>query len=281
MKEQILRELILRNKPKAFKQTDIIPIVNYGWNNSFARVGSNRKAIIERGWNPCNYALLKSKDLLRTQPKDKTPSKSNDKSTEETPLNVTTPSNDSSGSGLITITINPNHGTAAVVIDVLREAKENEHVKQRMQQRQEENEKIKTNMEISKKLTSGVAFSKGIVGMHSDKLHDNLCNHKKQKMKKEKATAKKSKLALKRKIDSITKIREKSEDKYTNNDFCRLLSYKRQKNDPPLKDANNDRDVLLQWWNERKDRPSPTCSPCNSDDEDEESVDAEPIIHMI
>ena len=41
--------------------TDIIPIVNYAWEKSFARVDLNLKAIISRGWNPMNYHLLTSR----------------------------------------------------------------------------------------------------------------------------------------------------------------------------------------------------------------------------
>ena len=37
---------------------DIIPIINTGWDNSFARVRTNRKAYCERGWCPYNRNLL-------------------------------------------------------------------------------------------------------------------------------------------------------------------------------------------------------------------------------
>jgi hypothetical protein len=47
-----------RGLPQVFKPTDIVPIVNYAWNSSFAKKESNRNAIFERGWNPCNYNLL-------------------------------------------------------------------------------------------------------------------------------------------------------------------------------------------------------------------------------
>ena len=37
---------------------DIIPIINTGWDNSFSRVRTNRKAYCERGWYPYNRNLL-------------------------------------------------------------------------------------------------------------------------------------------------------------------------------------------------------------------------------
>ena len=38
--------------------TDIIPLVNLCWDDSFANVRTNKKAIVERGWAPFNRNLL-------------------------------------------------------------------------------------------------------------------------------------------------------------------------------------------------------------------------------
>ena len=46
--------------------TDIIPMVNYAWSQSFVRVEKNLKAITDRGWNPLNYALLTDKQIQAT-----------------------------------------------------------------------------------------------------------------------------------------------------------------------------------------------------------------------
>ena len=46
--------------------TDIIPMVNYAWSKSFARVDTNKKAIASRGWNPLNYNLLTNKQITPT-----------------------------------------------------------------------------------------------------------------------------------------------------------------------------------------------------------------------
>lgn len=43
--------------------TDIIPIVNCAFPESFGRVDKARKAIINRGWGPLNYAILLNPDL--------------------------------------------------------------------------------------------------------------------------------------------------------------------------------------------------------------------------
>ena len=43
--------------------TDIIPMITYAWNRSFARVNTNKKAIYERGWFPFNRVLLLDKEI--------------------------------------------------------------------------------------------------------------------------------------------------------------------------------------------------------------------------
>ena len=67
-KDELLIEKRKRNLPLTFKPTDIIPIVNRAWNRSFAKADSNRRAIVDRGWYPCNYNLLTKPEVLRTKP---------------------------------------------------------------------------------------------------------------------------------------------------------------------------------------------------------------------
>jgi hypothetical protein len=40
------------NLPQSMSRSDMIPLVKYAWERSFARVESTRKAIAKRGWNP-------------------------------------------------------------------------------------------------------------------------------------------------------------------------------------------------------------------------------------
>ena len=37
---------------------DIMPIINHAWEQSFARVTPNKKAISDRGWFPYNFNLM-------------------------------------------------------------------------------------------------------------------------------------------------------------------------------------------------------------------------------
>jgi len=44
---------------------DVIGLVHYAWEHSFAKVESNRKAIAGRGWNPLTLNLLDQEELHR------------------------------------------------------------------------------------------------------------------------------------------------------------------------------------------------------------------------
>jgi hypothetical protein len=73
------REL-LKHRPlskERFYGTDIIPLVNAAWNDSFGNVLSSKKAITERGWNPLNYCLLDNPALQKNEMSEMSTSTSN------------------------------------------------------------------------------------------------------------------------------------------------------------------------------------------------------------
>jgi hypothetical protein len=53
--------------PLNIRQSDIVPVVNTAWKQSFARVPSNKRAISRRGWQPLNRGLLKHPEVLKTK----------------------------------------------------------------------------------------------------------------------------------------------------------------------------------------------------------------------
>lgn len=94
------RDTVL-NGNSAFCFSDIVPLLNMAWEQSFAKVGNGKKAVAERGWNPLNYALLR----YHTFP---------DVVTEATTISDSFP-NARHSNGVITITINVSDGPHAVV----------------------------------------------------------------------------------------------------------------------------------------------------------------------
>ena len=53
--------------PHTIKKTDIVPLCNREFANSFAQVPSNQHDIADRGWNPLNRALLLNTEVLKTK----------------------------------------------------------------------------------------------------------------------------------------------------------------------------------------------------------------------
>ena len=53
----------------SIQSTDIIPIINYAWDRSFARIEQSKKAISDRGWAPLNYNLLTHEQIIPTMTK--------------------------------------------------------------------------------------------------------------------------------------------------------------------------------------------------------------------
>ena len=53
------------------QSTDLMPIINYAWNCSFARRDKNKNAISDRGWNPLDWKLLTDNDLRATMTQKK------------------------------------------------------------------------------------------------------------------------------------------------------------------------------------------------------------------
>jgi hypothetical protein len=129
--------------------------------------------------------------------------------------------------------------------------------------------RVRRALDQTKKLTSGPAFKKGCVGLHHDIFHEHLVDYNNGKKMEQLSKKKRLKQVLHKRKQMINIICEKSIDKWTVNDIHKLLTYKKKKDDPALKTATGDRMTLLLWWNERKNRPSPCCSPLSSDDKHE------------
>ena len=62
----------------------------------------------------------------------------------------------------------------------------------------------------------------------------------------------------------VRKICNKLEDKWTNQEYKTMLTYKKVKNDVPTANIK-DRSRLVELWEERRNRKSPTCSDADDD----------------
>ena len=59
-------------------------------------------------------------------------------------------------------------------------------------------------------------------------------------------------------------------ERWTVTDLEAMNTYKKTKADRPISEAKKNKVKLLALWNARSGRPSPHCSPSNSDDEIED-----------
>jgi hypothetical protein len=50
--------------PCTIGPTDIIPLINRVFDNSYGSINSNLKALFDQGWNPPNRKLLEHKELI-------------------------------------------------------------------------------------------------------------------------------------------------------------------------------------------------------------------------
>jgi hypothetical protein len=66
-KRRIITLSISFGEKKKIEVSDVIPMVNATYPNSFGNVEGNKCAINERGWNRMNHTLLLHKDLLKTR----------------------------------------------------------------------------------------------------------------------------------------------------------------------------------------------------------------------
>ena len=151
--------------------------------------------------------------------------------------------------------------------------KNNEEAKKRRMERANESKNANATVQRTTKLTSGQLFRRDMTCLtNHDILREQLDYYKyKSELEKEK---KRRKLSSIRSMKSkVRKIRMKSQSNWTVSDYRQMLTYKKNKGDPPSTNVK-EKDTLEQWWNERKDRPSPTPSETNSD-VDEDWHDAE------
>jgi hypothetical protein len=248
-KDILLNEKRLRHLTLNLTPTDVVPIVNYAWERSFAVRKNNTKAILERGWFPTNRALQVNKDVLRTK---KISNESNLTVTEGTYQSV-------SGTGPV---LNTSNGAAGTILDLAINNNKNDPVAMKRKKDRLDLARVTRDVqEKTKKLTSGSAFFNDDVALNSDSIweHQNKWfTEKEAKVQEKQNAAKKLFFDRKEKCDNI---RKRPNASWTINDISYLLTYKRQKNDPVIKKSKANRVQMMMEWEKRSHRPTPPCSP--------------------
>jgi hypothetical protein len=78
-KRNLLKRKEQRRAAFAIEKDDVVDLVARAWDDSFARINSNQKAIAERGWTPLNYNCLLHPEIVATSTRSNQQQKDVDK----------------------------------------------------------------------------------------------------------------------------------------------------------------------------------------------------------
>lgn len=126
------------------QKTDIIPIINMAWKDSFARVNKIKHAIAQRGWNPLNYALMTNKDLVKIF-------ESKEAGVAGSACNTTATSSTTPG----TFSVNTATGPAAEYLNLLiQQGMRDEGKREQIRKQREQEEQTRKNMNTLQRITT-------------------------------------------------------------------------------------------------------------------------------
>ena len=166
-------------------RTDIVPIVNYAWEKSFAVVQNNCNAISERGWNPLNRNLLTHPEVisyrLSTEHYLQSPTHSSiisitmstsNRSMESSQQQSQVSSNEISTNSQVDIQdLNLERGYAGTVItDILQDALKSQQCLANLEQRKVTGKTLYDAHDEGKRLTAGLMFDHDKVMLDLDVL---------------------------------------------------------------------------------------------------------------
>ena len=161
------------------RKTDVIPIVNYCWDRSFAKVKSNQKAIAERGWNPLNYYILDSPELNASTSSNETNTPTPPPTTDSPRPNVIIANDNQSivsplSSNITSsIDINFRDGLAgSCVLTLLEQAAKDKECMVNLNKRRDLGKNLSDHLKESKRITAGVIFNAGHVNLSKQEVLD-------------------------------------------------------------------------------------------------------------
>ena len=259
------------------EDTDLMPLINSAWANSFARVSKNKNAIVERGWTPLNRNIMTDVDVRATMTNAQKQNEADPSSAIILPLsqnsqdfNVLENLNVSSVSSETTLTfpttdaesivsvrdsLNYSSGTAAFCIDALLSNHDKMQARERIKEENYKGKSIRDTLKEGKRVTSGIVFKAGTTRLGKtvfDVAQDNIqekINEANNKSKKDKNDY----LESKKKAAEIFD-RKLTVDKMTIAELKAVCKPIKRKNDGPMPTKKQD---LLARFAEWSGRPEP------------------------
>lgn len=290
--------------PPSLVDTDMMPLINMAWQQSFAKISSNKRAIADRGWNPLNRAILTNDDLRATMTTKEledealpssniilpnkiasaNPSSHDDKSDTTVTDDSTSPSEQPSSAPHVNQQLNFSDGTAAFCIDALLSETDLQKSRARIKGEHQKGLNIRERLRSAKRVTSGVVFGCGTTRL--GKTVFDICQENEDKKRKERNDKmKEHEIRFKKDVDKANEVLQKKSDlnKMTIRELTLICKPLKRKSDGPMPTKKAG---LIAKYNEWKGRPAPEFSfendpapeaivnDCDSDDDiDIENVD--------
>ena len=171
-KRNLLKKKEQRRAAFAIEKDDVVDLVARAWDDSFARINSNQKAIAERGWSPLNYNCLLHPEIVATstrsrqQQKDVDDNDDNNNSTQQT-----LESTEGALSGDIAVRpgdLNLHHGMAGTLVDSIVETRKRDDARNGTNLEENQRRRMQTAQDImnsKKRATAGLLSASGSFSM--------------------------------------------------------------------------------------------------------------------
>lgn len=238
-KEELNKHRRARYQPLIFKPTDVMPLTNKAWRRSFGDTTKGVKALSKRGWNPCNRMLLTEKDVLKTKLATDTEMENAD-----------------------TLVLNVDTGTAADIVDMLKERQCHLLSRARGLKRKNEAAETASLLDNAKKVTSGVLWRTGST-LLGPKVLEHVEAYTARKLEEEKKKLD-NKLAREEKLQAaIAEVKSKRQEDWKLKDYKLMCRYKWRDGDLKMPTKLNE---LKDLWELVKDRPDPVGTSTTSDE---------------
>jgi len=247
-KEELMSAKEKRFMSAKFLPTDRIPIVNKAWAKSFANVAFGRKALVERGWNPLNRALLKNKEVMDTRLEAEA-------NNEDALSILTRVAAVAAASGNAVIQV--NEGKSADAIDLLVADRDRAQQRQKALDRKLLAANATAACDRTKKLTSGKMVVSGKHRLSTDVM-EQVTEHVEFKVEQEEDRHQNKVKKQKVLMTKVEKAKAMEETAWTTDQYKAMVQCYKQDTDPRM--AKDIAGLKAQWM-QRKGRSSPTHLP--------------------
>ena len=269
-KQELLEFRENKNISGCLQPTDLIPLINKAWDNSFAKVATNKKAIADRGWNPLNYNLLIIPEIRQTMTKEE---QDQEMSSQEIflPSKLISPTtyNDNTtvteietlfGSDTSTTLeappfpkLNFSTGMSSFCLQAILSQEQLHEAREKIKIEQENGKNTIQRLKDAKKVTAGICYKSGTnrLGKQVFQVCRETVNKKIEMMKQKIMKEEKDYLEAKQLADNLIAT-GKSIEKFTNADLKIILKSLKRKGDEAFPTRKNDMVQLYNKWNNRE-----------------------------